>query len=130
MSMDQALPVGHRPAEHRIERQCESCGQWDKAPRHIHTDDKGRDHLKHLDCCAADGCPAPGDHAAACHNLLARHGHVKNDELVAALRGMGPLEFCPDEHEARRQHRLRADITDEHLTAFLQGAAAAQPQEG
>lgn len=117
--MDTALPIRHRPAEHRVERECEVCGKWDRAPRHLYTDDNGQDHPRHLDCCAAAGCPAPDGHPGHCGVLLEHVGHKKDDALVAALTALSPLHFAPDEHEARRLHRLRDDVTDKHLSERL-----------
>lgn len=55
--MTERIEAALRPDEHRVGRPCSTCGGFDDHPRHVHVDANGVDHVKHLDCCAADGCP-------------------------------------------------------------------------
>lgn len=42
----------------RPQRLCEECGQIDDHPRHMVASPDGTgEQIKHLDCCAAAGCP-------------------------------------------------------------------------
>lgn len=66
---------GHRPAEHRIERHCDACGQIDNHPRHVTVK---RD--RHMDCCAEVGCDT-------CSGQLAKADGKQGDDLVGHLTG-------------------------------------------
>lgn len=98
-------------AEERLKRFCDSCGAWDDHPRHVIAttdvkyapewidaalanvpeDEKGRavnelmddsTTMKHLDCCAADGCPD-----SSCGEQLAGASDAKGADLVNYLTG-------------------------------------------
>lgn len=66
---------GHRPAEHRVERNCDCCGQIDDHPRHVTLRSE-----KHMDCCAAEGCQT-------CAKVVAESGGKQGAELVAHITG-------------------------------------------
>ena len=63
----------------RSERPCTACGQVDDHPRH--TDGFG-DQMRHLDCCAAAGCPD-----GSCDSILAKAGGARGAELISFLTG-------------------------------------------
>lgn len=69
-----------RPDEHRIERRCDVCGQWDTDPRHEHSDVPGAGFSRHMDCCAATGCPD-----LSCDQTLADAGEKRGAALVEHL---------------------------------------------
>ena len=83
MSETNQIMAALRPPEHRVERGCESCGQFDDHPRHGHTDAAGVEHLKHLDCCAADGCPT-----GTCGPQLKGSGGAKGLALVDHIQAI------------------------------------------
>lgn len=69
----------------RMTRPCHSCGQIDDHPRHRHADKSlpGGVALRHIDCCATDGCPT-GD----CPNTERASGGKRGPELVAHLAAL------------------------------------------
>lgn len=66
---------GHRPAEHRVERECTECRQIDDHPRHV-----TMQFERHMDCCAALGC-------ATCAKVVAESSGKQGAELVAHITG-------------------------------------------
>lgn len=77
------LPPGHRDPGHRIERDCAECRKVDDHPRHSHWTVREGQHViedRHVDCCAAAGCPD-----GSCDRVLAEHGPARGLALVAAL---------------------------------------------
>ena len=93
---------------------CESCGQVDQAPRHVYSQAPGDaetpaevaekalqaagDHFaevlaqirddsvtyKHMDCCAADGCPD-----GTCNEIVAAAKGKQNEALVKFITSQG-----------------------------------------
>lgn len=99
-------------------RMCDSCGQVDDHPRHVHSASDGdfpvsdeiaqkalenapstayadilrqvRDDTvvqKHMDCCAADGCPG-----GSCNVFVAQAQGKQGDDLVKFLTSQTPSE--------------------------------------
>lgn len=80
-----------RHRDHRIERQCPVCGQWDDHPRHVVVTASENGHqliAEHLDCCLADGCPGEDD--AHCVARLAAAGGLRGLDLAEHLKALGP----------------------------------------
>lgn len=71
-----------RPAEHRVERECDVCGLFDDHPRHVHARTDGGTDLRHLDCCRNAGCPDN-----SCPQLTAGAADKRGAALVAHLTG-------------------------------------------
>lgn len=68
--------------ERRV-RGCDACGQQDDHPRHhVYDPENNGDTTRHMDCCAAAGCPV-------CKEVLAgapkdaRHGQALIDHLTS-----------------------------------------------
>lgn len=80
-------PMKPRDPEHRIDTPCHVCGVFDKAPRHRVMQADGTVSIKHMDCCAADGCVD-----GSCNSILAACGNLQNDELVTYVRSLQPGE--------------------------------------
>jgi hypothetical protein len=73
------------PQAARVMQDCDECGQADDHPRHVHQDVKDGQlavQVRHLDCCAAAGCPD-----GTCGEILARAGNQRGASLVSALTG-------------------------------------------
>lgn len=65
----------------RISGQCGECAGEDDHPRH-HVFAQGRWTSRHMDCCAAAGCPD-----GSCGQIMADSGHAHGAALVAHLTG-------------------------------------------
>lgn len=77
--------IGHgRPL-----RGCDACGITDDHPRHIVAATAGGDAdvVRHLDCCAAAGCPLPADDPCNCAHRTAGLEHLRGANLLAHLGG-------------------------------------------
>ncbi len=72
--------------EERVQRGCSECPGVDDAPRHVRTevgpDGQPVDRYRHMDCCAARGCPD-----GTCDQILKDSGHAKGASLVSYLTG-------------------------------------------
>lgn len=66
--------------DERPVRGCDICGIEDTDPRHVHGLDDGGTQTRHMDCCAATGCPD-----GTCDHIVADSGDLHGDELVAYL---------------------------------------------
>ena len=66
--------MGDRPI-----RPCDVCGQYDDHPRHVQ---KGM--IRHLDCCAASGCPVCAETETVTEG---RRGQDLIDHLAALREG-------------------------------------------
>jgi len=90
-----ALPAGMRHPDHRVQRVCDPCATvnpeaaWDDHPRHLHVLGDGTVQSRHMDCCAAAGCPD-----GTCPEIVAASGGAKGADLVAHLRAQGPNEHA------------------------------------
>ncbi len=82
--------TGTRDPESRIDQICHSCNGVDKHPRH-HYLDAARTYVKHMDCCAADGCPDD-----TCVRILAASGNAHGDELTAYVRALAPQQHVKE----------------------------------
>lgn len=86
---DSSLGFGMRPRSHRVERFCDACGQVDDHPHAIHCMPDGVIRDRHIDCCAAAGCPEGTCDQVEAANLKAAKGsqRMKGATLVKALEG-------------------------------------------
>ena len=77
------LTPGVRDPAHRVDLRCDSCGQYDKHPRHLVVLDMARGIFtaNHFDCCHYNGCPGAGDES--CTLTLAQSGNAHGDDLTA-----------------------------------------------
>lgn len=67
-----------------MQRTCTSCGVTDDGPRHLMWD-PAKDPAwteKHMECCAAEGCPD-----GSCDKALAAAGGATGDELRRSITG-------------------------------------------
>jgi hypothetical protein len=86
-----------RDPEHRIDQPCHECQTFDKHPRHNITfvdPDTGamQEVLRHMDCCAAAGCPD-----GSCDKILEearKTGDHHGDKLIAFTRKLQPGEHA------------------------------------
>ena len=76
------LTPGVRPADHRVDQYCASCGGYDKHPRHVVVLDmqRGMAVARHFDCCHFAGCAD-----SSCTTYLAESGNAHGDDLTAWL---------------------------------------------
>lgn len=65
-------------------RSCDRCHQEDDHPRHVIQHGPDQFTVKHLDCCALDGC-------RVCITTEQATGGVRGPDLLAAIQG-GALE--------------------------------------
>jgi hypothetical protein len=81
------LPPGVRPPGHRVDMRCDSCGLFDRHPRHITVLDmeRGIAVARHFDCCHHAGCAG-----GSCTAALNASGNAHGDELVAFLEARQP----------------------------------------
>ncbi len=63
----------------RSQRSCDRCGQTDDHPRHVIQHGPERYTVKHLDCCALDGC-------RVCITTEQVTQDARGDELLAAIQ--------------------------------------------
>lgn len=128
-------------------RLCETCGQVDDHPRHVHGTADGaspvdptlvatalKEHAgddaavaailkqvqdtstqtKHLDCCAADGCPD-----GSCNQIVAAAGDAKGAKLVKHLTSGAADKVGADLNERRvaaaqaANDQLPANVTED-----------------
>jgi hypothetical protein len=61
-------------------RPCHGCGSYDDHPRHVHAQADGTEQIRHMDCCAAAGCPD-----GSCPKQIAGAGGAKGAQLRAHL---------------------------------------------
>ena len=72
------LTPGVRDPAHRVDMRCDSCGQFDRHPRHVTVldMDRGMAVSRHFDCCHHAGCPD-----GTCTVALAQSGNAHGDTL-------------------------------------------------
>lgn len=62
----------------RVSRDCDVCHQVDDHPRHSTYEGA----MRHMDCCAAAGCPD-----GSCDSILAQAGDARGADLISFLTG-------------------------------------------
>lgn len=76
-------PPGVRPPGHRVDQRCDTCGTYDRHPRHIISGIAGALTVRHMDCCHnAGGCPG-----VLCGTVARASRRAHGDDLTAWLEG-------------------------------------------
>lgn len=73
MAASGPISAALRPVEHRVQRECPACGQFDDHPRHVWQYADGTTADLHMDCC---GC------IEYCAPVLAAAGDKRGPELI------------------------------------------------
>jgi hypothetical protein len=80
---------GLRDHNHRVDKLCIACGQFDRHPRHhvltLNEDGGFLDQELHVDCCSLNGCID-----GSCDRILQESNRAHGDELAEFMKARVP----------------------------------------